>query len=71
MDLVSEGHNVSAHGGYLPLSMVGAIISVNKFITLAHSYLGLTSVIDLDRVFLEQYLSSWEYIEQNGILNRE
>ena len=53
LDLVSGVYKGSAHGSYLPLSIVGALIHVNKFLTLEQSYLEVTSVVDTYRVFLE------------------
>ena len=54
LDLVSGVHKGSTHGGYLSLSMIGSLISVKKFLTLAQSYPGLPSVVNMDRFFLEQ-----------------
>ena len=54
LDLVSGVHKGSTHGGYLSLSMIGSLISVKKFLTLAQSYLDLPSVVNMDRFFLEQ-----------------
>ena len=71
LDLVSGVHKGYVHGGYLPLLMVRSTISVNKYLTVAQSYLGLTSVVDLDMVLLEIYLCSWSSDNQNGTLNCE
>ena len=61
-------HKGYAHGDYIPLYMVGVIIYVKNFLTLAQSYLGLPPVGNMDRIMLEQYLSSWESAKQTGIL---
>ena len=52
MDLVSGVHKDSGHGGYLPLYMVGSLISVKKFLTLTQDYQVLPSVVDIDRTLL-------------------
>ena len=49
LDLVSGIHKGSAHGGYIPLLMVGALISVNFFLSLSRSYPGLPPVVTLYR----------------------
>ena len=59
LDLVSDVHKSYAHGGYLPLLMVGVIISVNKYLTMAQYYLVLSSLVDMNRVLLKIYLSLW------------
>ena len=66
--LVSGVHKSAAHGDYLPISMVRAIISVNKYFTLDQSYPGLLSMVYLDDVSLELYMSSWAYLKQTRIL---
>ena len=40
--------------------MVGVIISVNKYLTMAQYYLVLSSLVDMNRVLLKIYLSLWE-----------
>ena len=57
LNFVSGVHKGSEYGGYLPLSMVGALISVEKFLNVAWSYPGPLSVSDMDWTLLEQYLS--------------
>ena len=59
LDLVSCVYKGFTHGGYIPPSMVGSLISVNKFLTLVQYYPGIPSMVVMDRVSLEQYLSSW------------
>ena len=68
LDLVLGVHKGSAHGDYLPVSMVGALISVKKFFRLEQSYPGLPSVVYLDMILLEKYLSLWPSEKQTGIL---
>ena len=58
LELVSGIHEGSAHGCYLPLSIVGDLISVKKFLSLARVYPGLLPVVSLNKVSLEGNLSS-------------
>ena len=60
MDLVSDVHKGYAHGGYLPLLMVGVLISVKRYLTMAQYYPLLSSLVDMNRVLLKIYLSLWE-----------
>ena len=53
LDLVSVFRKVYVHDGYLPLSVVGALISVKFFLSLAQSYPGIPPVVSLDRASLE------------------
>ena len=71
LDLVFGVHKGSTHGGYLPIYMVGDIISVNKYLTLAQYYPRLPSVVDMYRISLEGYLSSWASSNQTGIFTCE
>ena len=48
LDLVLGVQKGYVHGGYLPLYMVGDLISVKKFLTMAWYYSGLPSVVNLD-----------------------
>ena len=56
LELASVIHKVFAHFDYLPLSVVGAQISMKNFLRLAWYYPGLPPVIDLNRNSLERYL---------------
>ena len=49
LDLVYVIHKGSAHGGYLPLSMVGALIFVKKFLSMARSHPAPPPVVGLNR----------------------
>ena len=71
LELVSTIHKGFAHGAYLPLSTVGALLYVKKFLSLAKIYPGLPPVESLDRASLERYLSSWTSVKRSGILTCE
>ena len=71
LDLVFCIHRDSANGAYLTLSMVGALISVKKFLKIAKIYPGLPPVESLDKASLEIYLYLWTSAKQSGILTCE
>ena len=56
LDLVSGVHKGSAHGSYLTLLMLGALISVKNFLSLARSHPELPPVVGLNIASLEIYL---------------
>ena len=51
--------------------MVGALISVKKYLTVPQDYPGLLYVVDIYRVFLGICLSSWASAKHNCILTCE
>ena len=59
LEFVSGILKVPFLGFYLPLSIVGALISVKTNLSIARVYPGLTLVVGMIRVTLEGYLSSW------------
>ena len=71
LELVSGIHKVPFCGCYLPLSMVGFLISVKNYLSLARVYPGLPPVVGMLRVMLEIYLSSWTSAKQKGLLTCE
>ena len=68
LEFVSGIHKVPFCGCYLPSSMVGVLISVNKYLILACAYPGLLPVVDLQIVTLERYLSYWTSAKKMGLL---
>ena len=64
LEFVSGIHKVPFCGCYLPSSMVGVLTNVKKYPSLARDYPGIIPVVDLKRVTLEQYLSSWTSAKQ-------
>ena len=59
LELVSVIYKSTDHVYYLPLFIVGALISVKNYLGLARVYPGLPPVLGMLRVTLEGYLSSW------------
>ena len=71
LELVSGIHKVPFNGCYLPSSMVGALTPVKKYLSLDRFYPGLPPIVGMQRVTLEQYLSSWMPAKHKGILTSE
>ena len=69
--MVSIIHTSTDYGCYLPLAIVGALIFLKKYLSLARVYPGIPPVVGMIRVTLEGYLYSWTSDKQNGILNFE
>ena len=64
LELVSGIHKVHFCCCYLPSSMVGVLTNVKKYPSLDRDYPGIIPVVDLKRVTLERYLSSWTSAKQ-------
>ena len=65
--LVSGVYKIPFLGCYLPLSTVGFLISVKKYLSLARVYPAPPPVVGVLRVMLEGYLSSWTSAKHMGI----
>ena len=50
---------------------MGVLISVKKYLSLACTYPGPPPMVDIKRVMLERYLSSWTFSNQKGLLTCE
>ena len=50
---------------------MSVIISVNKYLVLADTYTNLPKMDELERNSLEMYLSSWNFLNSDGILTLE
>ena len=47
------------------------LISVNKYLLLADTYTNLPKMDELKRNSLEMYLSSWNFVNSDGIITLE
>ena len=47
------------------------LISVNKYLVLDNTYTNLPKMDKLERNSLEMYLSSWDFVNSDGILTCE
>ena len=71
LELVYVVHKVPFLGCYLPLSIVGVLISVKNYISLSRVYPGLPHVAVILIVALEVYIYSWTSAKQMGVLTCE
>ena len=67
LELVSGIHKVPFLGRYLPLSIVGVLISMKNYLRLACVYPVLPLALGMLRFTLEGYLSSWTSAKKMGI----